>query len=287
MAEKNASSLYTLRLGPGVFCLSACFGGLAMAAEEGRKTASGLDSSSLTALFLAAVVLLVLIYLLYLRLFAETKPPPSGYFLSDLDQVTDAAIHHLNRPRTSIGRRSVSDDSVDGHIQIPLDTISRLHASLEYRKGGFWLLEHGAANGVFVNGVKVRRKARLSIGDTIKLHKYRFNFKHGASGPSANSVAGGTGSDPLAQTQVVNPRPGFAGDEQAADFDPDKTLLMRNKEDLLKTRLMQSSAEYEAGGRDRGQSGKVEAGAPGTERVESAQEDADKTLLIKPRRTQK
>ncbi len=48
-------------------------------------------------------------------------------------------------------------------------TVSRRHARLE-RNNGTWLLhDEGAANGVFVNGVRIVRNTKVKLGDQIRL----------------------------------------------------------------------------------------------------------------------
>lgn len=48
-------------------------------------------------------------------------------------------------------------------------TVSRRHARLENRSDGYVILEEGSSNGVFINGVKINKTAKVKTGDQIRL----------------------------------------------------------------------------------------------------------------------
>lgn len=48
-------------------------------------------------------------------------------------------------------------------------TVSRRHAMLERRKDGWILFDEGSSNGVFVNGVRIVKSAKVNVGDQIRL----------------------------------------------------------------------------------------------------------------------
>ncbi len=48
-------------------------------------------------------------------------------------------------------------------------TVSRRHAHLEHTRDGWFLLDDGASNGVFINGVKIEKRAKVKVGDQIRL----------------------------------------------------------------------------------------------------------------------
>jgi signal transduction histidine kinase len=70
------------------------------------------------------------------------------------DLPTDDAI--------SLGRSSES---------VPLTdlTVSRRHARLEHSRDGWMLWEDGSSNGVFINGIRVSKAAKVKIGDQIRM----------------------------------------------------------------------------------------------------------------------
>jgi two-component system, NtrC family, sensor kinase len=48
-------------------------------------------------------------------------------------------------------------------------TVSRKHAHLEHTRQGWMLWEEGSSNGVFINGIKVNKAAKVKIGDQIRM----------------------------------------------------------------------------------------------------------------------
>ena len=48
-------------------------------------------------------------------------------------------------------------------------TVSRKHAHLEHTKQGWMVWEEGSSNGVFINGIKVNKAAKVKIGDQIRM----------------------------------------------------------------------------------------------------------------------
>ena len=70
---------------------------------------------------------------------------------------------------TTIGR------SPDCGIFLDDVTVSRKHAVLVERDGGFFIEDQGSLNGTFVNRRRVE-SAELSDGDELQIGKYRFTF---------------------------------------------------------------------------------------------------------------
>ena len=65
---------------------------------------------------------------------------------------------------TTLGRTS------ENHISFPDDpNVSRFHAEIEGRDGGFWLSDTGSSNGTTVNGTPARSDVPLKNGDLIVL----------------------------------------------------------------------------------------------------------------------
>jgi pSer/pThr/pTyr-binding forkhead associated (FHA) protein len=48
-------------------------------------------------------------------------------------------------------------------------TVSRRHAHLEHTRDGWMVWEDGSSNGVFVNGIKVSKAAKVKLGDQIRM----------------------------------------------------------------------------------------------------------------------
>ena len=71
--------------------------------------------------------------------------------------------------RTTIGR------SLDCDVFLDDVTVSRRHAVLTQRDGGFFIEDQGSLNGTFVNRKRVE-SAQLSDGDELQIAKYRLPF---------------------------------------------------------------------------------------------------------------
>ncbi|WP_418790483.1 FhaA domain-containing protein [Phosphitispora sp. TUW77] len=69
-----------------------------------------------------------------------------------------------------MGRRRSSD--------IPFDdsNISRVHASIDYLEGSFFVTDLGSTNGTYVNGVRISKK-KLSHGDQIRMGTILLEFR--------------------------------------------------------------------------------------------------------------
>jgi pSer/pThr/pTyr-binding forkhead associated (FHA) protein len=75
----------------------------------------------------------------------------------------------LNEERLSIGR------SPDSSIFLDDVTVSRRHAVLVRRPGGFSIEDQGSLNGTFVNRKRVDRKV-LEDGDEVQIGKYKLTY---------------------------------------------------------------------------------------------------------------
>ena len=72
--------------------------------------------------------------------------------------------------RTTIGR------SPDCDIFLDDVTVSRTHAVLVARDGGFFIEDEGSLNGTFVNRRRIEQATRLENGDEVQVGKYRLSF---------------------------------------------------------------------------------------------------------------
>ena len=102
-----------------------------------------------------------------------TAPPAVAAYLLDAGGQQFAV-----RPEapTRIGR------ALDNDIVVGDASVSRHHASIEYRNGGFLLRDLGSQNGTWVGGQRVT-EASLGRGDALRLGDARFTF-HAAGDPA-------------------------------------------------------------------------------------------------------
>jgi hypothetical protein len=116
----------------------------------------------------------------------QERPIPVA-FLDDIDGVTEKQRYALME-KTIITRSDGAVDANAGAVRIPQNTVSRLHATIEYDTGAFWLTDCGSANGTFRNDQKVTGRQRLRHGDRVRFHRYEFIFLE----PEASGTTGET-----------------------------------------------------------------------------------------------
>jgi FHA domain len=102
-------------------------------------------------------------------------PPPlhSGRLVvvksSDLDVGADFA---LNSAQVTVGRGGQND------IALPQDEyVSARHARFEPRRDGVWIQDLGSTNGTYLNGVRLERPRRLSVGDVVRVGDTDLRFE--------------------------------------------------------------------------------------------------------------
>lgn len=61
----------------------------------------------------------------------------------------------------------------ENEVSIPDGRLSRRHASIEYRDGGYWLSDLGSSNGTWVNGARITEPHQLHTGDVMQLGETR------------------------------------------------------------------------------------------------------------------
>ncbi|MBT8373895.1 MAG: VWA domain-containing protein [Deltaproteobacteria bacterium] len=114
------------------------------------------------------------------------EPPKGQAELIDTENVvteTDLSIP-ITSKIVKIGR----DESND--IVIPKDSISSLHATIEYRNGYFYLEDHRSTNGTRLNNIKVKENTpmRLKSGDKIQFAIFNFRFLMPEMAPYGETV---------------------------------------------------------------------------------------------------
>ncbi|MGH8605392.1 MAG: FHA domain-containing protein, partial [Gammaproteobacteria bacterium] len=97
-------------------------------------------------------------------------------YLYDINGITDFERYELKGRVTQIGRIPPDQRETVEHIVIPLPTVGRRHAVLEYKHHTFWLVDQKSVNGTFVNGQRVFDEVCLKHGDRIRFHEAEFEF---------------------------------------------------------------------------------------------------------------
>ncbi|NNK85407.1 MAG: VWA domain-containing protein [Desulfobacterales bacterium] len=133
-------------------------------------------------LALAAVVVVILFLVWSRRKPKTVSPMPAGRAgvtdeflpeasLRDVSDITEQGFFKISEKVTRIGRK----DQIN-HIAIDQETISRQHATIEYKKHFFWIIDQGSSNGTFLNGQRIIDEERLNPGDIISLDVYELEF---------------------------------------------------------------------------------------------------------------
>ena len=147
----------------------------------------GTVNSALLAVIIA--VLLIVIWMMFRKMKnksdsgASLESAPTGAAqpapgsipkakLIDISGVTDRKAFDMDKLLNEIGRDPIND------ISIPKETISSLHAGIEYKDGHYYLIDQKSSNGSFLNGKKItpNKPFRLQDGDRIKFDVYEFTF---------------------------------------------------------------------------------------------------------------
>jgi hypothetical protein len=112
---------------------------------------------------------------------AETRVRPVVATLTVIAPPTAAGRQlAINPTGTTIGR------SPSCNLVLPGDQVSRLHAEVRMRAGGFEIEDRGSANGTRVNDEPITGPHRLRSGDMIDLADIQIRFSYGVPAPAAN-----------------------------------------------------------------------------------------------------
>lgn len=165
----------------------------------------------LTGLIVIVLVVVVLVYLNKKRDFSgirsqpspidqlsiHSQDPPKGQAeLIDADNVISETRLSLpiDKQVVKIGRDQSND------IVIPKDSISSLHATIEYRNGYYYLEDQRSTNGSRLNDATVKENTpmRLKSGDKIQFAVFEFRFLMPEMAPYGETVIvqNDTESDP-------------------------------------------------------------------------------------------
>jgi len=153
----------------------------------------------LSGLIIVVIVVVVLIYLNKNRELSAAQtaqgrvgalpaqePPKGQAELIDTENVVTET--DLSVPITSNVVKIGRDESND--IVIPKDSISSLHATIEYRNGYYYLEDHRSTNGTRLNNLKIKENIpmRLKSGDKIQFAIFEFRFLMPEMAPYGETV---------------------------------------------------------------------------------------------------
>jgi hypothetical protein len=177
--------------------------------EEKEGFSKGLLIVAVVGLIVLGIVVIIVISKGRKKEIYDIKPGPVGVpdkkqpavpdaILEDMGSVTGKKELRLSKREMTIGR-AVDDGKPAVDVAIPQNTVSALHAVIEYRDNSFFVTDRRSSNKTYLNNqVLVSDVAqRLKSGDIITFDKYKFRFiikeQTGRSGTVLRpAAAGGT-----------------------------------------------------------------------------------------------
>lgn len=139
----------------------------------------------------------------------KKQPAIPDAILEDMESITGRKEIRLFKKEMTVGRAvDVGKPSVD--IAIPQNTVSALHATIEYRDNSFFIIDLRSTNKTYLNKQVLSSgiAQRLKSGDIVTFDKYKFRLiikeQTGKSGTVLRpAVAGGT----IFRPQGLSPEP--------------------------------------------------------------------------------
>ncbi len=127
-----------------------------------------------------------------------TLPEPSTALVPDVppnpapDRISDALVLTLATPAATFAVAKASATIGRGQENtIRLDdlSVSRRHARIAYRQGGYWLSDLGSMGGTWVDGTRLNAPKRIAAGEVIDIGLCRLTVSFtGASSSPAHVV---------------------------------------------------------------------------------------------------
>jgi len=171
----------------------------ALSMEQIAKTAASQDpkpiqtkkQSGALHLILAGIILVLLVMVMIIIFSTRSKTSPQADSvvhtperslreapaiplaeLVDVNNITAKKIFVLGKRITKIGR------DLNNDIPIPLDKVSSLHATIEYKNGFFYLEDQRSINKTFLNAMEIKPTlpVKLKSGDEIMFNIFKFKF---------------------------------------------------------------------------------------------------------------
>ncbi len=143
----------------------------------------------------------------------EKQPALPDAILEDMESITGKKEIRLSKREMTIGRAvDTGKPAVD--IAVPQNTMSALHATIEYRDNSFFVIDRRSTNKTYLNNQVLSSDVaqRLKSGDIITFDKYKFRFiikeQIGKSGTVLRpAAAGGTIIRPQGSPPEPKPLP--------------------------------------------------------------------------------
>ncbi len=133
--------------------------------------------------FFVRYIFAAIAFLILLRcVFSLFRSRPRREVMATLINLADDSKINIENWETSIGRSRACDISLKDYT-----TVSRFHAVLALRKGGWYIFDTDSKTGVYVNGKQISHSAQLKDGDTVSFGNAVMRFKSNGYGSGAQS----------------------------------------------------------------------------------------------------
>lgn len=119
-------------------------------------------------------------------------------FLKDIHRITSEPAIQLGAKPVMIARVRGADTTSLDYFIIDKGTVGRRHAIIRYHDFAFWIADQGSVNGTFLNGERIENERQLKHGDSVRFHKYEFEF----SMPEMEDAGHTVFADPNEKTMV-------------------------------------------------------------------------------------
>lgn len=123
------------------------------------------------------VFAIVAIIILLRCVFSLFRSRPRRETMASLIDLADDSEIEINNWETSVGRSRSCDISLKNY-----GTVSRFHAVLALRKGGWYIFDTDSRTGVYLNGEQIRHCAKIFDGDIISFGNAVMKFSSNGYG---------------------------------------------------------------------------------------------------------
>lgn len=136
--------------------------------------------------YLVRYMFAIIAVIILLRcVFSLFRLRPRREVMAKLVDLADDSEIEIENWETSIGRSRSCDISLKNY-----GTVSRFHAVLALRKGGWYVFDTDSKTGVYLNGEKIRHSEKVFDGDILSLGKASMKFSSNGYGAVSEEETG-------------------------------------------------------------------------------------------------
>lgn len=130
--------------------------------------------------FVRYIFAAIAVIILLRCVFSLFRSRPRREAMATVINLADDSEIVIENWETSIGRSRACDICLKNYT-----TVSRFHAVLALRKGGWYIFDTDSKTGVYVNGKQIRHAAEIKDGDTVSFGNAVMKFRSNGYGTGA------------------------------------------------------------------------------------------------------